>query len=220
MQIYLEYSRRGARVLALATKELGKLESKTVREIKREDVECDLEFAGFLIISCPLKTDSKNAIKEIVKSSHKVMMITGDNPLTACYVAKELRFTRKPIVVLTKDFLGTDEEPQWIWQSINQEIQLKLNDNVRKLIDEYDLCITGEGLIYLNEFQHEYFLKICPYISVFARFAPKQKEMVVTTLKTMGKFRDKLKFLAKILLRSDISDDLGLFIIYGLSPAL
>ncbi len=85
---YLEYSRRGARVLALAIKDFGLIDSQAVREIKREDVETDLTFAGFVIISCPLKADSKSAIKEIVKASHKVVMITGDNPLTACYVAK------------------------------------------------------------------------------------------------------------------------------------
>lgn len=43
-----------------------------VRELVRDDVECDLQFAGFVIISCPLKVDSKAAIRELQHSSHYV----------------------------------------------------------------------------------------------------------------------------------------------------
>lgn len=182
----MEYSRRGARVLALASKEFGPLESHAVRELKREDVEQDLTFAGFVIISCPLKPDSKGAIKEIVRASHKVVMITGDNPLTACHVAKELRFVRKPVLVLTE---RNSEIGVWVWQSINHDIVLPIDKKEYKnLLAKFDLAITGEGLLYLNEYQNDYFLKIVPFISVYARFAPKQKEFVITTLKTLGKY--------------------------------
>lgn len=190
-QTYLEYSRRGARVLALAYKEFGKLDSQGARDIKREDVERDLIFAGFLIISCPLKQDSKAAIKEIVKSSHKVVMITGDNPLTACHVAKELRFTRKTILVLTPENTGDvdDPKPRFVWQSINEDLTEQIDEkNSKKLVKEYDLAITGDGLQYLYEYKHDYYMKIVPYITVYARFAPKQKEFVVTTLKSLGYF--------------------------------
>lgn len=187
---YLEYSRRGARVLALAFKDFGSLDNQAAREIKREDVECDLTFAGFLIISCPLKTDSKSVIKEITKSSHKVVMITGDNPLTACHVAKELRFTRKTILVLTPGIRDHDDEkPLFVWTSINEDRVEKIDiKSHKKFVQTYDLAITGEGLQYLNEYQHEYFLKIVPYITVYARFAPKQKEFIITTLKALGYF--------------------------------
>ena len=40
--------------------------------MKREECECDLQFAGFVVIACPLKTDSKAAIKQIQESSHHV----------------------------------------------------------------------------------------------------------------------------------------------------
>lgn len=186
----MEFSRRGARVLALAYKEFGTLDAQAAREIKREDVEKDLEFAGFVIISCPLKSDSKSAIKEIVKSSHKVVMITGDNPLTACHVAKELRFTRKTILILSPDTQDNSnvDKPKYVWISINEDqiepIDMKTWKN---LVSNYDLAITGDGLQYLSEYEYKYFQKIAPFITVYARFAPKQKEFIITTLKSLGK---------------------------------
>lgn len=179
---YLEYSRRGARVLALGVKEFGKLDNTKVREMKREEVEKDLIFAGFVIISCPMKPDSKSVIKELIQASHKVVMITGDNPLTACHVATELRFTRKKLLVLTEN----KPEGKWHWQSIDGETNLSTVTDFKQLCKDYDFCITGEGLQYLREFDHEYMLKLLPRITVCARFAPKQKEFVITTLKQLG----------------------------------
>lgn len=192
---YLEYARRGARVLALASRQLGTLEAARVRELRREDVERDLRFVGFVIVSCPLKADSKAAIREIVKASHKVQMITGDNALTACHVAKELRFTRRPVLVLTRSEEsadGSDEteptEPHWHWRSIDETISEPLQRTPAAILAAYDLAVTGDGLQYLNEWRRDYLLQVIAHVSVFARFAPKQKEFVVTTLKALGYF--------------------------------
>lgn len=186
-ETYLEYSRRGARVLALGIKDFGALDSQAVREIKREHVEKDLIFAGFVIISCPLKPDSKSIIKEIIQAAHKVVMITGDNPLTACHVAKELRFTRKTVLILSK----CEGENCWKWLSINGEMHLAIDakldkTQLREHLKEFDFCVTGEGLQYLDNCQHEYMVKVLPYVSVFARFSPKQKEFIITTYKHLG----------------------------------
>lgn len=51
---------RGQRVLAMAYRRvsLGQ-DIQTLKKLKREDVECDLIFAGFLLLDCPIKGDSK-----------------------------------------------------------------------------------------------------------------------------------------------------------------
>nr|MBE5724992.1 putative cation-transporting ATPase 13A1 [Cucujiformia] len=178
-EVYLELSRRGARVLALGIKELGKMLSQELRDITRDEAEKDLDFVGFVIISCPLKTDSKSVIKELQNASHRVVMITGDNPLTACHVSKELKFTNKPILILTKD-------ENWMWQSIHQDAKLPLDYDYKQLTKKYDLCITGDGLSFLKNTYPAFLKLILPHVTVFARFAPKQKEFVVVALKNLG----------------------------------
>jgi cation-transporting ATPase 13A1 len=69
-------------------------------------------------------------------------MITGDNPLTACHVAKELRFTQKPkTLILTES--GNDS---WVWESIDQLLRLPVlpQKTYKELVSKYDLCVTGE----------------------------------------------------------------------------
>uniref|UniRef100_A0A1A9ZN66 Cation-transporting ATPase n=1 Tax=Glossina pallidipes TaxID=7398 RepID=A0A1A9ZN66_GLOPL len=183
-QTFLEYSRRGARVLALGIKEFGTMSNQQVRELKREDVESNLIFAGFVIISCPMKPDSKNVIKELIQASHKVVMITGDNPLTACHVAKELRFSRKKLLILSS--CSKEKNDEWQWISIDGETIFNFQTPLKSIIINHDLCITGEGLQYLKECQQSYMMKILPRVTVCARFAPKQKEFIITTLKHLG----------------------------------
>ncbi|XP_034230905.1 manganese-transporting ATPase 13A1 [Thrips palmi] len=183
-QVYLELSRRGARVLALAWKEIGRLTQSQARDLKREELEKDLTFAGFVIISCPLKTDSRKVITEIQNASHKVVMITGDNPLTACHVAKELRFTSKGTTLI----FTLSSSNKWVWESIDQTLQISLDKSIqdKTFSNSYDLCVTGEGLAYLYENYQKFWYNILPHIQVFARVAPKQKEMVIVGLKALG----------------------------------
>lgn len=68
-------------------------------------------------------------------------MITGDNALTACHVAKELKFTKKNTTLL---FKNTGSE-KWLWESIDQTVQIPFEiDNWGVITGKYDLCLTGE----------------------------------------------------------------------------
>ncbi|XP_075049909.1 endoplasmic reticulum transmembrane helix translocase [Mixophyes fleayi] len=185
-QVHTEISREGARVLALGYKELGHLSHQQIREVKREMLENDLKFAGFIVVSCPLKADSKTVIKEIQNASHHVVMITGDNPLTACHVAQELSFIVKQNTLILQPTLGT-KDASWVWQSIDGTISLPaIPDSVQAFTDKYYLCLTGEGLSYLQATRGNLLSALISHTQVFARVSPKQKEFVITSLKELG----------------------------------
>ena len=53
------------------------------------------------MFTAPLKKESKAAITMLKDSSHYCIMITGDSPLTACFVAHQLKIAKK-LLILTK----------------------------------------------------------------------------------------------------------------------
>jgi cation-transporting ATPase 13A1 len=81
----------GQRVLAIGYRKLGSKDSISVwKKRGRKQVECNLTFAGFIVLDCPIKPDTKKVIKELRKSGHHTVMITGDAVLTAAEVARQV----------------------------------------------------------------------------------------------------------------------------------
>ena len=174
-------------MIALGRKVLGNnLNMQEVKELKREEVEKDLEFVGFAVITTPLKPDSKALIKEIMDSSHRVSMITGDAPLTACYVAKELNFMkRKRSLILSRD--ETERNGEYKWRTIDLDLSLPLEPtSVREFVSKYDLCLTGDAMTYLIDTNPALFEALLPFVKVWARVAPKQKEFIITSMRSQG----------------------------------
>lgn len=58
---------------------------------------------------CPLKPDAISTIKDLNDSSHRCVMITGDNPLTAAHVAMEVEIVDREVLILDHRE-GSDDE--------------------------------------------------------------------------------------------------------------
>uniref|UniRef100_A0A0N4ZFJ5 Cation-transporting ATPase n=1 Tax=Parastrongyloides trichosuri TaxID=131310 RepID=A0A0N4ZFJ5_PARTI len=179
---YKSLAQQGYRVLSLGYSNLGNIDKNDIRRITRDELEKNLIFAGFLVISCPLKKDTKAMIKEIKESGHAVVMITGDNPLTACHVSKQLKFTEegKKIMILE------NENDEWIWRSVDETERVGMKKTSLQFYDLHELCVTGNGFAYLYEKERPFLRKIIKYIKIYARMAPKQKEFVINELKDQG----------------------------------
>ncbi|KAM9938671.1 hypothetical protein OXX80_001851 [Metschnikowia pulcherrima] len=184
---YKSFTRAGSRVLALAYKYLDS--GVKVSKIERDDVESNLSFAGFIVFQCPLKNDAVDTIAMLNESSHRCVMITGDNPLTACHVAKEVCITTKEVLILDfpEDHHGVSEEQNLTWRNVEETkiIPFKSSDYIDfDFFKDYDLCITGYALGHLSE--HPQIMDLLKHTWVYARVSPSQKEFILTSLKNSG----------------------------------
>ncbi|KAI4100779.1 MAG: hypothetical protein L6R37_005271 [Teloschistes peruensis] len=183
------FTRNGGRVLALGYKYLAtdaELGQNRINNLKREEVEADLTFAGFLVLQCPLKEDAKNAIRMLNESSHRTVMITGDNPLTAVHVARQVEIIDREVLILDAPE-HDDSGKKLVWRSVNDTINIPVDP--KKPLDAdvlrtKDLCVTGYALSkYKNE---EALPSLLRHTWVYARVSPKQKEDILLGLKDAG----------------------------------
>ncbi|ODV65065.1 hypothetical protein HYPBUDRAFT_143950 [Hyphopichia burtonii NRRL Y-1933] len=186
-EIYKSFTKSGSRVLALAYKTLDT--GISVTKVKRNEIESKLNFAGFIVFHCPLKPDAVETIKMLNESSHRSVMITGDNPLTACHVAKEVAITTKDVLILDapEDHHEVDEEQNLVWRNVEETVVIpfKSTDNIDvELFKKHDICITGYALNHLSE--HHQILDLLKHTWVYARVSPAQKEFILTSLKDAG----------------------------------
>lgn len=179
---YKRYTRQGSRVLALAFKPLPDMMVSEARNLDREVVESGLIFAGFAVFNCPIRGDSATVLSELKKSSHDLVMITGDQALTACHVAREVHIISKPSLILAP--MKNKEQYEWVSPDETETVSYS-EEEVEALAEDHDLCIGGDCFEML--LQTSAVVKVIPYVKVFARVAPEQKELIMTTFKSSGR---------------------------------
>ncbi|CCD25814.2 ion-transporting P-type ATPase SPF1 NDAI_0G00380 [Naumovozyma dairenensis CBS 421] len=188
-EIYKSFTRSGSRVLALATKSLPKMSPKKIDDLVRENIEHGLEFSGFLVFHCPLKDDAIETIKMLNESAHRSIMITGDNPLTAVHVAKEVGIVFGETLILDRVDDNNDADGKLIFHNVEDTINIPFDpskDSIdhSAIFDKYDVAVTGYALNLLEN--HSQLRDVLRHTWVYARVSPSQKEFILNNLKEMG----------------------------------
>ncbi|CEG79275.1 Putative ATPase [Rhizopus microsporus] len=144
VDIYRHFTSKGSRVLALGYKVLDtQLSANEINDLARESVESDLIFAGFIVFTCPLKEDAVVALKELNESSHRCIMITGDNPLTACAVARDVAIIERDVLIVDRD--ETRKDNLVVFHSIDESYRIEF-DPTKPLDSKYGMPIFDKDV--------------------------------------------------------------------------
>ena len=184
---YKYFAQRGSRVLALGYKHLpGDLSAGQLNALERTAVESSLTFAGFLVFHCPLKPDATATIKQLNDASHRCIMITGDNPLTAVHVARDVEIVDRDVFILdVRD--GAAAESELVWRNVDESKVIPVDPTApldQFLLRNHDICVTGAAV---RQFADKpAWVDLVSRAWVYARVSPAQKELIVGTLKDLG----------------------------------
>ena len=127
-KVYKYYSSQGYRIIAMAYKNI-KLKMKSILQLKREYIENNLIFIGFLIIENKLKEGTKDTIVELDNADYRMIMASGDNMMTCISVAKDCNLVRENQEIYSCE-IEEDENGKEIlvWNKINYGNNDKMDD--------------------------------------------------------------------------------------------
>ena len=135
----------GLRVLGVAR---ANIDSGELPKIQHD---FDLEFVGLIGLSDPIRKNVPDSVKECYKAGIRVIMITGDYPVTATNIGKEigilnpkLCITGPELKVMTEDELCERIKSVNIFARVVPEQKLKIVNALKK--NREIVAMTGDGI--------------------------------------------------------------------------
>ena len=144
-----DLAKRGYRVIALAEGKVNKKQKYEDNDIK------DLTFIGLVGFIDPVRPETKGSIAECHKAGIKVIMITGDHPLTALSIAKDINIANNLEQVATGKEVeemfnkGEDEFDKFVkgktvFSRVTPTDKLHIVESLKRQ-DEF-VAVTGDGV--------------------------------------------------------------------------
>ena len=144
------FAKGGLRVLALARKQLPAGRHRT----EREDAESGLCFLGLVTMQDPPRTAVADAVTKCHSAGIRIVLITGDHPLTAAAIAAQVGIGGPdPLIVNAQAFDHRHEQQvreilatgrEVIFARASPETKLQIAEALRS--DGHVVAMTGDGV--------------------------------------------------------------------------
>ncbi|XP_065653337.1 polyamine-transporting ATPase 13A3-like isoform X2 [Hydra vulgaris] len=196
-----KYTYVGHRVLAVAYKELTKCkEWNDVNKIPRDEIESNLFFAGIIVFENVIKLTTGETINILSQANIRTLMATGDDLLTASFIAREINMVLPDqdlfelSILDGKEVFRKIENPKK--NTIVKERPANSTIEMRCSVEfdtqspdtklRYALALSGETFQTVHLELPLLLPKILVSGTVFARMSPNQKTMLVEDLQKIG----------------------------------
>uniref|UniRef100_A0A1B6M5K1 Cation-transporting ATPase n=1 Tax=Graphocephala atropunctata TaxID=36148 RepID=A0A1B6M5K1_9HEMI len=192
-----EYTEQGYRVIAVGYRILDEVDYVHVQKLRRSEVERDFEFIGLIVMENRLKPQTTGVISMLKGAQIKVVMVTGDNILTAVSVAKECGIVEggeTVVEVIAEE--DNNSNPLQIWFTCGGSLSSKsvpaTNGTMldcelgAKVNAPYRIAISGKSWGVIREHAPDLIPKIAVKGAVFARMSSEQKQQLVQELQQLG----------------------------------
>jgi P-type Ca2+ transporter type 2C len=136
---------QGLRVLGVAR---TKINPGSLPEIQHD---FDFEFVGLIGLTDPIRENVPMAVSECYKAGIRVIMITGDYPITACNIAKEIGLKDYNLSITGQELRDMSEEELCeriktvnVFARVVPEQKLKIVNALKK--NDEIVAMTGDGV--------------------------------------------------------------------------
>ncbi|XP_033642678.1 probable cation-transporting ATPase 13A3 isoform X2 [Asterias rubens] len=206
-----DFTQQGLRVLAIACRELGEnVGYDEALKLQRSAVECDLQMLGLIIMQNTLKPQTTPVIAKLKKADLRVVMVTGDNKLTAIHMARKCGMigpTEAVIEVEATPPLVHGQQPSIKWTPVEahshhsnniktncrrengqvpEEVQVTFTGAETAIdINSYHFAMDGKTFAVIAEYYPELMPKIATRGTVFARMSPDQKAQLIEAIQDL-----------------------------------
>ncbi|KAI8916065.1 hypothetical protein EDD86DRAFT_272937 [Gorgonomyces haynaldii] len=193
------YTHHGYRVLAVGWKHMNGISPIGLAKLRREDVECQLQFLGFVVFENKLKPGTIPVVRTLNKANIRQVMCTGDNLLTAISVSRECGLVNPESRIYIPKFVSgqaNEEDAVIEWEDVDDESK-KLNSTTlmpplrtsrRDIsVEDYELAITGDVFEWMLDFaDDDLFEKMLVKCQIYSRMSPDLKHFLVENLQGIG----------------------------------